>query len=99
MTKEAKQEKMQNLKMSLVWMVLLTIFMGQLLVYTWCRVQCVRIGYEISNETGKYQDLMMMQNNLKIELTRLKSPERIAKIAKNRLGLMPPTPEQMIVVK
>jgi cell division protein FtsL len=39
-----------------------------------------------------------MQDNLKIELARLKSPQRIAKIAKSRLGLVTPTPKQTILL-
>jgi cell division protein FtsL len=39
-----------------------------------------------------------MQDNLKIELARLKSPRRIARIARERLGLITPTPEQTILI-
>jgi cell division protein FtsL len=39
-----------------------------------------------------------MQDNLKIELARLKSPQRIAKIAREQLGLVRPTPQQTIVL-
>ncbi len=39
-----------------------------------------------------------MQDNLKIELARLKSPQRIAKIAREQLGLVTPTPKQTIVI-
>jgi cell division protein FtsL len=81
--------------MSIIFM---TIFLGELLFFTWCRVQTIGTGYEISKETQRHQDLINFQNNLKIELARLKSPERIAKIAKNQLGLITPTPEQMIII-
>jgi cell division protein FtsL len=81
-----------------VWIILMSIFIGELLVYTWCRVQFVKVGYEISQATDTYQQLITNQNNLKVELARLKSPERIAKIAMEKLGLSMPTPEQMIVL-
>lgn len=81
--------------MSIIFM---TVFLTQLLFFTWCRVQTIGTGYEISKETQRRQDLINFQNNLKIELARLKSPERIAKIAKNQLGLITPTPEQMIII-
>jgi cell division protein FtsL len=42
--------------------------------------------------------MVMMQDNLKIELARLKSPQRIAKIAKQQLGLILPTNKQTILV-
>lgn len=85
-----------SFKIAGAWIFLITIFIMQLLVYTWCRVQCVRTGYEISKETDNYQKLITIQNTMKIELERLKSPERIAKIAKNKLGLVTPAPQQKI---
>jgi cell division protein FtsL len=78
--------------------IFMTIFLGELLFFTWCRVQTTGTGYEISKQTQRHQDLISFQNNLKIELARLKSPERIAKIAKNQFGLITPTPEQMIII-
>ena len=39
-----------------------------------------------------------MQKNLKIELARLKSPERIAKIAETKLGLVMPSAKQTIII-
>jgi len=82
----------------LLWTTLLVVFMVELLFYTWCRVQCTRIGYEITEADKTRQNLITMQNQLKIELAHLKSPERIENIARNRLGLTMPRPEQTVVV-
>lgn len=87
-----------RIKWALLWGLILVVFIGQLLFYTWCRVQCVRIGYEIAGQTAEHQEMMALQNSLRIELARLKSPERIAKIAGRELGLKTPDPEQMIVI-
>lgn len=73
---------------------MLTVFICQLLVYTWSRVQCVRIGYAISREIENHQKLIEIQNRLKIELARLRSPERISKIARSELELVIPSPDQ-----
>jgi cell division protein FtsL len=83
---------------TVILVILMTIFIGELLFFTWCRVQTIGTGYEISKETQRHQDLINFQNTLKVELARLKSPERIANIAKNQLGLITPTPEQMIII-
>ncbi len=85
-------------KETLLWIIFMTIFLTELLFFTWCRVQTIGAGYEISREVKRHQDLIILKNNLKIELARLKSPERIAKIAKNQLGLITPTREQMIII-
>jgi cell division protein FtsL len=87
-----------GIKTTGIWIIFMTVFIGELFLYTWCRVQNIGIGYEISKETKKHQELTALQNNLKIELATLKSPERIAKIAKNQLGLIMPTPDQTIII-
>jgi cell division protein FtsL len=70
------------------------LFFIEMLGYTWARVQSVNIGYEITAANREYEQLITTRNNLKIEQARLKSPERIARIANERLGLFSPEPSQ-----
>ena len=86
------------MKLTGIWIVFMTVFITELFLYTWCRVNCIGVGYEISKETQKQHELVALQTNLKIEMASLKSPERIAKIAKNQLGLVTPTQKQTIVI-
>ncbi|MCK7511380.1 MAG: hypothetical protein MZV70_49890 [Desulfobacterales bacterium] len=58
----------------MLWLMLLCLFIAELLVYTWARVQCTRTGYEISALTKEQQRLNELQTNLKVELARLKAP-------------------------
>lgn len=81
-----------------IWIVLLVVFITEMLLYTWSRVQCLRQGYGMSVAIEKQRELQQQQNNLKIELAHLKSPERITKIARERLGLRPPKPEQTVII-
>jgi len=81
-----------------IWSIIAIIFITELFLYTWCRVQCVKTGYEISKETDKRLKLSSLQNNLRVEIAHLKSPQRIAKIATMQLGLIIPTPEKMIII-
>jgi cell division protein FtsL len=85
-------------KMTGTWLVLLAVFIGELLFYTWCRVGCVRIGYEITTASKAVENGARLQNSLRIELASLKSPKRIADIAGRRLGLIMPSAEQTIVI-
>ena len=80
------------------WVLLMSLFIVELLFYTWCRVQCVQVGIGISQETHKTEDLKTLQNSLKIELARLKAPERISYIAKTQLELDMPEPSQVVVL-
>jgi cell division protein FtsL len=87
-----------GVKITGVWIMFMVVFIAELFLYTWCRVNCIGVGYEISKETKKQQELVALQNNLKIELASLKSPERIAKIAKDQLGLIVPSRGQTITI-
>ena len=82
----------------MTWIMILFLFIGELLFYTYCRVQCVQTGIAISSERRKQAELNALQNSLKIELARLKAPERISVIARKNLGLGMPDPAQIILV-
>jgi cell division protein FtsL len=93
-----KKRKKRNPKLLAAWLIFLGLFIAELLFYTWSRVQCIQVRYEISELTADQQRLAMLQDNLKIELARLKAPQRIASIAKQQLGLVAPTSKQLIVI-
>ena len=77
----------------------MALFIVELFFYTWCRVQYTNIGYEISRAKKTHRELNKKQRSLKIELGRLKSPDRIVKIAEEYLGLTLPSPEQTVTIQ
>ncbi len=85
-------------RMTWTWITILFLFIAELLFYTYCRVQSVQVGIAISSEHRKQEELLALQNSLKIELARLKAPERISVIARKNLGLGMPDPAQIILV-
>jgi cell division protein FtsL len=93
-----KKRKQRNPKVTVIFLCLMLVFIAELLFYTWCRVQSVRIKYEITEQTSRIRQMSAMQDNLKIEFARLKSPSRIAKIARTQLGLITPTSTKMILM-
>lgn len=93
-----KRKSATRQRFTWVWIVCMGLFMVELFSYTWCRVQCTQIGYEISKAAADHKAALAIKNNLKIELARLKSPQRIARIARERLGLITPKPEQTIII-
>jgi len=95
---ETKTRRRRNPKMVALWLLLLCVLIAELLGYTWVRVQCVRVGYEIALLNRETQRLTELQDNFKVELARLKSPQRITKIAREKLGLTTPAPRQMMVL-
>ncbi len=92
------KKRARNPKLVAVSLIVMGLFIAELLFYTWCRVQCVQSRYEISELKVRQERLVAYQDSLKIELARLKSPKRIAKIAKQQLGLIAPTSKQLIII-
>jgi cell division protein FtsL len=84
--------------MTSLWILLMVMFFIEALLYAWCRVQCVHAGYGIGQEIYRRQTLLKERNTLKIELARLKSPERIETIARTRLELVMPDAQQMVTL-
>ena len=78
--------------------MLLIVFVVGFFFRTWCGVQCIRTGYEITESLHEQQKLLDMQKNLNIELSRLKSPQVLGKIAREQLGLSVPSPDQIIII-
>ncbi len=58
----------------------------------------MRTGYEIAEAIVQQQQLLNIQENLKIELVRLQSPQILGKVAKEQFGLTIPKPDQIVVV-
>ena len=93
-----RKKRTRNPRVLAACLIFMGLFIAELLFYTWCRVQSIQVRYYISELAAEQERLMMLQDNLKIELARLKSPQRIAKIAKQQLGLISPTNKQLILV-
>jgi cell division protein FtsL len=93
-----KKRIKHNPKLIAACLLLMVVFMAELLFSAWCRDKSRIIDSDILKQTKKAEKLAAMQDKLKIEMARLKSPRRISKIARNRLGLITPTPEQTIVL-
>ena len=66
-----------------------------ILLYLWCRLTVVNLGYEISQLNMEYRQALEENRRLKIEVAGLKSPKRIEPIA-IKMGLQYPTKEQII---
>lgn len=81
------------------WIAVMLLFIVELFGYTWCRVQCIGIGYEIAGETQNHQKLLKWQKHLMVELARLKSPDRVVRIARTKLNLVMPDPKQIVVIQ
>lgn len=67
--------------------------------YVWCRVQVVKLGYQLSDSHQLHTRLLNDNKKLHLELARLKAPERVQRIAIEQLGLKQPTKDQIVVLQ
>ncbi|SLM30694.1 conserved hypothetical protein [Desulfamplus magnetovallimortis] len=94
-----KEQIMQKKKMLGKWMIVLAFFLAELFLYTMCRVNYTETGFRISLEKQNQKRLKAYRESLAIEYERLLSPERIAHIARTKLKLKIPEPEQVIYME
>jgi hypothetical protein len=93
-----KAQKGKTRGATAIWLAIMVVFMAELFAYTWCRVQSIRMGYEISAATRQFQHQSEIRKNLTIALAHLKSPERIEALGR-RLGLAPASTQQIVVME
>ena len=79
-------------------LLLVVMLVGTTLFYVWCRLQAVRLGYEQSRTTETLHRVEKENEELRGEVARLKSPERIERLARDQLGLLYPSPEQIHIL-
>jgi cell division protein FtsL len=68
------------------------------LLLVWVRLQVVNAGYELSTARRLAHRLEQEQRELEIELATLTSPRRLEQVARERLGMGPPAPGQIVSV-
>jgi cell division protein FtsL len=81
-------------------MKILTIVAGVLLVFVfvWERVDVVRLGYQIERLKSQKVLLERERDQLQVKFSALMAPERIAKVATEKLGLVSPQQGQVLMV-
>lgn len=72
----------------------LVFFAG--LMLAWQHFQCVRFGYEIQQLKARESSFVELNRALRLEQASLTDPQRIDRIARKKLGLAPPAPEQLV---
>ena len=67
-------------------------------VFVWERVDVVRLGYSIERLKTQKTLLERERDQLQVKFSALTAPERIAKVATDKLGLFPPQPGQVFII-
>ena len=69
-----------------------------ILLFVWERVDIVRIGYQIERLKRDKVALERERDELRVKLSVVTAPERIARLATDKLGMMQPEKGQVVVV-
>lgn len=67
-------------------------------IFVWERVDVVRLGYHIERLKAQKLLLERERDQLQVKFSGLTAPERIAKVATDKLGLVPPQQGQVFMV-
>lgn len=68
------------------------------LMFAWQHFRCVRYGYQVEQLKAEYATLDEQNHQLRLEQAALADPERIDTLARTRLGMVTPNPQQVIRV-
>ncbi len=74
---------------------MMVIFLLEMFVYTWCRVQWTHTSYEMEQARQAWGKAKQTEQRLQTELASLRMPQRIEAEAAARLGLGRATPDQI----
>ncbi len=69
------------------------------LLFVWERVDVVRVGYQIERLKSEKAALQRERDELRVKLSGLTAPDRIARVAMGQLGMVRPRQGQVVLVK
>ncbi|MCL4811694.1 MAG: cell division protein FtsL [Vicinamibacteraceae bacterium] len=62
-------------------------------------LEVVRVGYELERMRGEKAELERLNRHLRLEQATLAAPQRLQDLAVRELGLVVPTPEDLVVIE
>jgi hypothetical protein len=71
----------------LAWIIIICVIFGELLTYTWIRTESTHTILRVSAAQGALVRKISYNKALSVERDRLKSDDRITRIAKSKLNL------------
>ncbi len=80
----------------LIWILLISLIFCELLSYTWIRTESTQMILRVSKNQKALMKKQSYQKALIVERDRLKSDDRITRIAKTQLNLSTDTSHQTI---
>ncbi|MFP4598113.1 MAG: cell division protein FtsL [Persicimonas sp.] len=91
---KASKDGLQLLKV----LAIVSIPVALLLFHVWTQFRITQLGYEVAEETTEHRGLIEEQRKLSIEATFQGRSERVLSVARERFGLQPLQPEQVVEI-
>jgi cell division protein FtsL len=64
--------------------------------HVWSRTRVQRVGYELGRLEVEHRQLLAERDRLNLEVATLRSPGRLERFARERLGMAPPAPGAVV---
>ena len=78
--------------------VAILVGMSLVFLFVWERVDVVRLGYSIERLKAQKTLLEREHDQMQVKFSALTAPERIARVATDKLGLFPPQQGQVFII-
>jgi len=65
----------------------------------WANLETVRAGYQLARVEKQREDQLERNRQLKMAIAQAAALGRVEEIARGRLGLVPPSPEQLVLIR
>jgi cell division protein FtsL len=78
------------------WLLILLILIVAAFVQVHAKLTAVELGYALSAAASEHQQLLTDQHSLQVEVATLRSPQRLRKLAVEKLGLVEPNSTQLL---
>ena len=94
-----RRKFIRTLKANASIAITVCLIMGGIFVYMWPRIELITLTYDYNNYRSKQKKLKEHNRLLNLELSSIKSLEKIEKIATEKLGMIEPKDKNIIFVK
>jgi len=79
-------------------LLITAIILAGALLYVWQHIQVIRLGYRVEQLNAEFTAMIQEERELTVKIAQLKSLARIEEMARRKLGMVEPTPSQIIIV-
>lgn len=90
---------MRNMKANVCLLAAFGLIGGGIFFYTWPRVRLVTMNYDYNKLRAKENELIHLNRMLQLELASIRSLEKIEKIAVEKMDMIEPKDENIILVR